>query len=165
MASKKKYLKNLSSQMGYSLIELLVIISIMGVISTVSIASFVTFTNTQSLDGAASDVANYYTLARQRSLSQIKPSQCTAAESLNGYKVVINTVASTYQFSGMCGASVYIIGQKKLPPNITFANTSPPNVIFNVPNANVDTQKTITINGFGKTKKIIIDSSGSISQQ
>jgi prepilin-type N-terminal cleavage/methylation domain-containing protein len=160
---KKKHLRNLSSRRGYTFIELLVAISIMGIISTVGIASFVNYNDKQVMEGTASDVANFYILARQRAISQVKPDQCSTTDSLSGYRVVLNTSTSTYQLSVVCGASSYIVEQKKLPSNVTFVTTSPTTVFFNVPNANVDTQKTVSIYGYGKTKKVVIDPSGSIS--
>lgn len=153
------YKKNL----GFSLIELLVVISILALISVAGVASFVSFNNRQVIDGAVSDVANFYILGRQRALSQVRPEQCASTDSLRGYQVVVSTSQQTYQLNGLCGNNSYVVSQKTLPPNVSFDNTSPTSVVFNVPSANTASQATVTINGYGKSNRIIIESSGAIS--
>jgi prepilin-type N-terminal cleavage/methylation domain-containing protein len=150
---------------GYSLIELLVVIAIMGVIGTVSIASFTKFNDVQVIEGAASDVSSMYNLGRQRALSQIKPTQCTVTQSLKGYQVVLNTLSGSYQLNALCGASNFTLIQKKLPTGVTFAGTSPTTVTFLVPSATVSNTGTITLNGYGKTKRVVISPVGTISEQ
>jgi prepilin-type N-terminal cleavage/methylation domain-containing protein len=150
---------------GYSLIELLVVIAILGIIGVVSIASFVKFNDRQITQASASDVAGFYNLARQRALSQIKPSQCTAAQSLRGYQVVLDTLTGSYQLNGLCGAASYTLAQKTLPSGVTFANTSPTTIMFTVPGGVPMTAGIVTINGNGKTQTITISSSGTISLQ
>jgi prepilin-type N-terminal cleavage/methylation domain-containing protein len=160
---KNSILKNFTT--GYSLIELLVVIAIMAIIGTVSIASFTKFNDRQVVEGATSDVASVYNLARQRALSQIKPTQCLAAQSLRGFQVQLNTLSGTYQLNALCGNANFTLTQKTLPTGVTFASTSPTNVIFNVPSATVSTQGVVTINGYGKTKTITINTSGILSVQ
>jgi len=150
---------------GYSLVELLVVISILGVIGTVSIASFVKFNDRQVVEGAVADVSSFYNLARQRALSQIRPTQCLANQSLRGYQVVLNTLSGSYQLNGLCGNSNYTISQKTLPTGVTFATTSPTSITFTVPAGVPTGSGIVTINGYGKTKTITINSSGIISLQ
>lgn len=157
------FISHLSSQKGYSFIELLVVFSIIGILSTIGIASFVNFNNSKSLDGAASDVSNTLTLARQRALSQIKPTSCNANQSLGGYEVRFSTAASTYEIYALCASNRTQISSKKLPPGVTFDPTTPSTILFIVPNATIDRTATARINGFGKNKRVIVDPSGTIS--
>jgi prepilin-type N-terminal cleavage/methylation domain-containing protein len=160
---KKKLSQSLNK--GYTFIELLVVFSIIGVIGVISIASFVSYNNSQAIDGAASDIASMLTGARQGALSQIKPSQCTSAQTLSGYRVLINRATGTYQTDALCGALIVPGTSKRLPAQISFATSTPPTITFQVPNATISAPVTITINGFSKTKNIRIDKTGTIAIQ
>lgn len=154
-----------SLQRGYTFIELLVVFSIMGVIGMFGMASFVGFNNNQIVEEAASDVTSALTLARGRALSQIKPSTCTAVQVLTGYRVAINIAARTYRVEALCGSQVVPITTKSLPSQIGFDPSSPSSVVFSVPGGIVSSPSVVMINGFGKTKQIIIDSAGTISRR
>lgn len=155
----------MKSQAGYSFIELLVVFSIMGIIGAIGMASFVSFGNAQAVDGAASEISNSLTIARQRALSQIKPSTCTAVQTLAGYRVALNIAAGTYRVEAVCGALTVPVSTKNLPPQVSFDPGSTPTVFFNVPNGTAAAPGAITINGFGKTKQITVTSEGIISEQ
>lgn len=150
-------------QKGYTLIELIVVISLIGIITTIGIASFVSFSNSQAVESATSDVSNAYITARQRALAQIKPPQCTAAQSLRGYQVTLNTVTRTYTVQALCGAAIVHLSSKTLPPQVNFVAGSPLITVFRVPNAIVGTPGIVQISGYGITKSIRIDGNGSIS--
>lgn len=148
---------------GYTFIELLVVFSIIGVVSALGIASFVNFSNTQSVEGAASDVVALVTTARQRSLSQIKPEDCAANESLRAYRVRISSLSGSYGLEAVCGDRLVSISSKQLPPQVRFSSETPQVISFSVPNATVEQKAVAQITGFGKTKTITIDGTGSIS--
>ena len=59
---------------GFTLIELMVVFSILAVLSTIGVAAFVSFSRTQTLNAAASDIKSMLNLAKSRAYSQVKPS-------------------------------------------------------------------------------------------
>lgn len=156
--------KGISMQRGYTFIELLVVFSIMGIVGVIGMASFVGFNNNQIVESATSEVSNSLTIARQRALSQIKPPTCTSAQVLRGYRVFITVVTRTYRVEALCGTQVIPISTKQLPAQISFDTSTPTSILFVVPNGTASPPGTITLNGYGKTKQIIVDSSGTISQ-
>jgi prepilin-type N-terminal cleavage/methylation domain-containing protein len=160
----KEQKRKFSISRGYTFIELLVVFSIMGIVSMIGMASFISFNNAQAVDGAASGVTNALTIARERALSQIKPSSCTTTRVLIGYRVVFVISTGVYRVEALCGAMVVLVSTKNLPPQVSFAPTSPASVLFAVPNATVNAPGTITINGFGKTKQIVVAGTGTIMQ-
>lgn len=161
---QKNLFKPFTSQRGYTFIELLIVFSIMGIVGVVGMASFVSFNNSQIVDSAANELSNSLTVARQRALSQIKPPTCTTAQVLRGYRVFITVVTRTYRVEALCGTQVIPISTKQLPSQITFDTSTPTSILFVVPNGTASPPGTITISGYGKTKQIIVDSSGTISQ-
>lgn len=155
----------LSLQKGYTFIELLVVFSIIAIISGASIAAFVNFGNTQAVDTTAEEIASVVTSARQQAVSQIKPSQCTATQSLSRYSVVIDKAASTYNVEANCGGQNVQVTTRRLPSQMTFTQDTPSRVEFILPNASVSQPASIKVTGFGKTKSVNIDRTGAIAVQ
>src|SRR5476651_1396207 len=71
---------------GFTIIELLIVISIMMVISVVSIASFSSYNTTQKLTTTTLSLKNMLQYAKSQSLSQVNT--CPAGQTLTGYKVL-----------------------------------------------------------------------------
>lgn len=76
-----------SNTQGFTLIELIVVFSVMAVLSTVGIASFVSYTNSQKLRNAVLDIKTSLQNARSQALSQTQNSACTGT--IQGYEVRI----------------------------------------------------------------------------
>jgi len=147
---------------GFTFIELLAIFSIIAVLSTFGFVSYTSYTNSQVVQSAATDVFSFYNSAKSESLSQVKPTQC-GAQILAGYKIVI-TMPTQYKLYVVCGANTYIIASKNLPTGISFGTGSTQSVQFNIitGTSNIGT---ITITGFGKSHSININASSEISLQ
>lgn len=94
-----------SLQKGYTLVELIVVFSLVVIISGAGFASFSTYTQHQSVDQAAADVKLAFNKARFDALSQVKPaSVCTDPDTLLGYKVIFPD-DHTYSIVADCQAS------------------------------------------------------------
>lgn len=110
---------------GFTLIELIVVVSILVILSTLGIAAFVNYSRMQSLNTAASDVAVMLQTARSRAQSQVKPASgvCLSLP-LDGYKVTFSPTERTYKLEVVCGGNPLspAVETKSLPQNITFAN-------------------------------------------
>lgn len=155
-------LKNiLKFKEGFTLIELIVVISVAAVISVIGIVSFVSYNQTQSLNTAASDIANMFSLAKSRAASGVKPTTPLCSDqTLNGYQISISVANSTYQLDAICPLGSSNILTSKLPNNINFNSANPATFTFPVLTGGFSGEGTIFLVGFGKTKSITIDSLG-----
>ena len=157
---------------GFSLIELLVVISIIGVVFTAGIVSFVSYGRKQAVNSATLDVVTNLNIAKSQARNQVKPSECNN-NIFQGYQVYIDD-SNTYVLSAMCGGSSYATKTYKISPDsakkITF---SPPSlaktflfrplsgvVAFNTTSGN---QSTIVVSGYGQTRTITIYDNGNIT--
>ena len=83
------------SQHGFTLLELLIVFSIMVILSAVGIASFVSYSRSQSVDTAMREFKTLLFSARSRAQSQLRDSSCFSAGFtgsgyvLQGYRVII----------------------------------------------------------------------------
>lgn len=83
--------KDSYSSFGFTVIELLVVFSILAILSTIGIASFSSYANSQKLRSATLDISTMLQQARSQSQTQVKPNSCDVFE---GYKVQICCVPS-----------------------------------------------------------------------
>lgn len=79
---------------GFTLIELMVVFSIMTILSAVGIAGYVNYSHSQEIDTAAKDFRGLLFTARSRAQSQLRDSSCYSSGftgqgyELKGYQVV-----------------------------------------------------------------------------
>lgn len=165
---RKAVLLNLRNK-GFTLIELIVVFSVIAIISTIGVAAFVGYSRTQTLNQASIDLSTYLSTAKSRASSQIKPAaQCTSSTALDGYSVSINIVASSYSLNVVCSGSTFALTTVKLPTGVTFnsATDTPPtttaNVFFAILNSSVTGTGNIVLSGFSQTKIITVNSLGVI---
>jgi len=118
-------------QKGFTLIELMVTISIAAVLGTLSIAGFNTFNQSQMLRTSADDVVTMLNLAKSRAQSQIKIGASCASNPLEGYRVDISIAGGSYTLSSVCGTP-NSLQAKSLPQNIEFDSASPASFFFPV---------------------------------
>lgn len=157
------------SKKGFTLIELIVVFSVIAIISTIGVAAFVGYSRTQALNQASIDLSTYLSTAKSRASSQIKPSaQCNDTTILDGYSVSVNIIANTYSLNVVCSGATFALTTVKLPNGITFnsGSATPPTtttgVFFAILNSSVTGTGNIVLTGYGQTKTITIDSLGVI---
>lgn len=157
---------------GFTLIELVVVLSVIAILSTVGIAAFVSYSRTQTLNTAVLDLVSMLNVAKSRSMSQVKPAGVTCAK-LDGYKMTIcrggcTESNQTYEFRVICqGNESNSLETKSLPKGINFDSSRETSFFFPVLTGGVDGATaigtTITLNGYGdQTKTITIYSDGRI---
>jgi prepilin-type N-terminal cleavage/methylation domain-containing protein len=161
---------------GFTLIEIMVVVGTLGVLSTIGVASFVSYSRTQAMNAATFDVITSINLAKSRARTQYKPSSGSCNSSvLDGYLVrIVDDI--TYSLEVSCEGSTYPTpdGTKVLPNNssgrnITFSAASRNKVfLFKVLSGSVQmpgglANDTIVINGYGITKTVTISSNGKIA--
>ncbi len=150
---------------GFTLIELMVVLSVTAVLGTLGIAGFVNYNQVQTLQVSANDLATTLNVARSRALSQVKGSSCSA-KILEGYTVDIS-IPKSYTLSSRCSGVTSNLDTKTLPQNVSFKSpdTSPTSFFFPVLSGGVQTGGNIVITGFGRDKIITVNSLGGVSIQ
>ncbi len=148
---------------GFTLIELSIVISILAVLTTAGLAAFVNFSRSQSLQSAAHELSTTLNLAKSRSLSQAKPTDC-GLEFLDGYKVLIDKASSSYELVAVCsGENFYIQGRVNFPTNVTVSSyTTSLSFFFPVISGGVvgSGKVVLSLSDSSQERTIIVDSNG-----
>ncbi len=111
------------TQRGFTLIELVVVFTIMAILSTLAIASFVSYGRSQSLEKNAQDVYTTLITARSKAQTQVKPSGCTDSDTLAGYRVDFTDIRD-YSLRALCGEKAVLISANHLSSDTRFANVT-----------------------------------------
>lgn len=160
---------------GFTLIETLVVISVITALSAVGLGSFLSYNRTQSLQQAAQDLKTTIERARANSLARIKPTgtgQCTTSESLYSYRIdtCTNCATYTYKMAVVCGSGAprtIDILTKKLSSTMSITSTSCSSLAFNVLSNIVvcnsgSLPATIVLSGYNDTRTITVDIGGNV---
>ena len=152
---------------GFTLIELMVVISITAILGALGIAGFSSYSQAQVIQTATNEVTTMLNLAKSRSQSQIKlGSACDSdLKILKGYSVDISGNSYTLTSHCLIGMSelTSIIQSKTLPRNVSFTSSTSPSFFFPVQKGGVEPAGQIVIASGGNTKTISMDSLGGIS--
>ena len=156
---------NVSSQFlkikGFTLIELIVVFSILSILSAMGLASFATYSRIQAVTNERNNLILTLNTAKARAQSQVKPSSCST-QTLNGYQVFINTTNNTYTLRAICSTSIVDISTTRLASNVTFQSASPTTYFFPVLTGGV-TGGTIVITGYSIVQTINVNTNGTIN--
>jgi prepilin-type N-terminal cleavage/methylation domain-containing protein len=105
----KSQIPNPKSQEGFTLIELVVVFTVIAILSTIGTVSFVSYSRSQTLNQAANDLMQTLNTAKSLSGSQLKilskngiSWQCQDSQTLNGYGVLISTTNRYYSLYIEC---------------------------------------------------------------
>lgn len=136
--------KKLAHSRGYTLIELLIVMAIMGILFTVGYLSFQDYSRRQSLIAAGRGIRVDIKAAVESAVAGNKPSTCSNV--LNAYQFWV-TSTTTYEIDARCSLGNVVIKQVTIPAGLTIStpNTNP--VIFKVlaQGTNIPTGSTISI--------------------
>lgn len=148
---------------GFTLIELIVVFSVIAILSTIGIAAFVNYGKVQNLSGAVSNFSSTLNDAKSRALSQVKPQECTG-QALSGYQVDILS-STVYTLSVICQGQ-HTLKTVTLPSNILFnlnvGQTTTTSIFFPIISSGVTGSGVIVITGFGQSKTVTVDNIGNI---
>lgn len=132
---------------GFTLIELIVVFSLMTILSSAGIAAFVNYSRSQQVATSIADIKTTLGTARSRALSQLKVGTCGSSSSLQlqGYEVLFccsfagcptclrdgNNNTPDYEMNIVCansdgsGLTRELTYSKKFPdPGVSVANSS-----------------------------------------
>ena len=153
---------------GYTLIEILVVLTVIGILFSVGYVGYRDFSRRQSLAGAAKIVQGDLRKAQQNALSGIKPggAACLGTNTLDGYYFRV-TSGSTYEIGAACSGGNVVTDTVSIPENITISIPSPNPIIFKVlgTGTNISTGDalvTLTQGATNDTQTILIGSGGDV---
>jgi len=149
------------SMKGYTLIEILVVLTVIGILFGAGFVGYRDFSRRQALAGAVKLVNGDLRMAQQNALSGNKPTgaACGGTQTLSGY--YFRVVSTTrYQVQAFCSGGSITISDVNMPPNITISTPSPNPILFkvlgmgtNIPSGG--TSITLTQGFTGQTPQVI----------
>jgi len=152
-----------NTEHAYTLIEILVSLTIIGLIFGVGYISFREFARRQALAGAARSLRGNLRLAQEQALAGKKPIGCTV---LDGYR--FSTVSeSVYSIMAGCSNGNFSIGKNSVsfPIGVTM-NPVPGDILFKVLGQGTDLGSDVEVNLVqevtGNTIKVTITTGGEI---
>lgn len=169
----------IKNQAGFTVIELIVVFSIIAILSVIGVASFVSYSRVQILESASQDLLSTLLTAKSRAISQVKPTaqipQCNDSAILNGYKVILCPTSSSdvlcdspnsFVLAVTCSTQSYKLKSSTFPKNVTYSPVpSTLSFFFPVISSGVTGSGTITLSAYGNTKTIVVDPIGGIQTQ
>jgi len=151
---------------GFSLIELLIVVSIISILSVIGVASYINFSRSQTVTQAARKIVQDMRLAQSLAMNNQKPEAgfCdNDCQTLDGYTFSLDN--GSYTLFANCINPVENCAPIKLETLTGFTFDGFTTVKFKVLRRGVeftDEKKTLTVTAFGKGKKIIVDDGGSV---
>lgn len=155
--------ESIMAKHGYTLIELLIVFSIIGILLGVGIVAYNDFNKRQTLKGAALTLKNDLRAAQNKALAGEKPpGGCTV---LDGYEV--GFTATGYSFRAKCspGPSYGTATTVNLPTGVNLTISPAGSVLFKVLSQGVDAGRTICLSGFNRTYKLSVTTSGELKDE
>lgn len=160
---------------GFTLIELLVVFSIIAFVSTMGFASFVSYSNQQTLLTAYQEARTEVQAARSQTISQAN--LCPANQTFGGYQVLFCCASGSgdplcpacisgdtqehYETNIYCGGAPISVRSKRFPSHITVGNTSTSRAFLFLPLTGLVTGSgQVAITGYGQTKTITVSNVG-----
>jgi prepilin-type N-terminal cleavage/methylation domain-containing protein len=130
---------HLTNKDGFTLIELVVAFSIMAVLSTIGVVSFVNYSRTQTLQQAVNDLTTALGTAKSMSVAQITTPnvgggdlKCFSGQSFGGYGITTTTGTNpnSYKLYIQCSGVKNYAVSTPLPKYISFSSSSTTSDVF-----------------------------------
>lgn len=150
-----------SKNHAYTLIELLIGISIISIIFSVGFASYRDFSRRQALTGVTKAIVSDLRLIQQKSLSGEKPDSCTT---LLGYQMDITSLTS-YDLVAVCLTNVVVKTVDLTEDEVTISSSVDPvqfKVLGQGTNLTSEAVITMTNSKMGKSSEVLVGIGGDI---
>lgn len=174
---------------GFTLIELLIIFATTAIISTIGVASFVTYSHLQSVINAQLDIKAMLEQARNQTSSQVNhPSSCltgqcscASGQTFGGYQVLFccaagnakplcpqNCIAGDtqehYEMDIICGGNSYAVQSKRFPTNVSIDdnNSSSRSFLFWPITGMISGSGKVVVTGYGSSRSVSVSNIGVI---
>ena len=110
---------------GFSLIELMIVVSLMGLLFVAGVANYRSFARRKILDSAVNLIRADLKLAQTSALSGVKPmtAECDSPNRLSGYALTF-TSSTTYQIEAYCTGSASPVVSKSVTTELPNAGVS-----------------------------------------
>jgi prepilin-type N-terminal cleavage/methylation domain-containing protein len=144
---------------GFTLIEIIVSVSLLLVLSGLFMASYSGFNNSQTVKQAASTLVLNLQAVRTNAAAGAKPALC---DTLTGY-IVKFPDSGSYTARALCqSGEVGATESYSLPTGVLFSPT-PASFTFYALNRGASAAQTMYLTGFGTTAAVFVDASGIVS--
>lgn len=155
-------LSKLKSSAGFTLVELMVTIVVMGIIFGTGIAAYINFNKTQTVKQAGLKLKNDLRSVQGKALSGERITGVTCTGVLDGYRFDYNTSGTSYSYYSSCSgpSDSRLSGTISLPTGVTFSNSG--TVFFKVLGQGVNAPATLCLSGFSKIYRLRVTLSGEI---
>lgn len=152
---------------GYTLIEILIVLTIVGLLFSVGYASYRDFSRRQTLAGVAKTLQGDLRKAQQNAMSGIKPTgnMCNDPNTLSGYSFDIYS-NGRYQINALCTGGAIVTNDITLSSDITIASSLDP-ILFKVLGSGTNIPEggaviTLTQISTGNTQTVLVGTGGDV---
>lgn len=169
---KKKNVRLLNRQ-GFTLIELIIVVTVILVISVVTLLNYNSYTDRQRVKQAGLTLRSDLRLAQTKATSGQKPFICDATTTLESYTITFSDcggLGACYEILPVCTQSGTLVDTSGdvtrvfLPSSVRFQMSYAPISFFPVTGVTDLTEdRLIVLTGAGVTYSVVISTSGSIS--
>lgn len=127
-----------NSKLGFTLLEILIVFSIMSLLAGLGFAGFVSYSRKQALDQAAFDVKAGIEQAKQAAVSRVKPPAgftgsldryrivfCNASAAPNTTSCLVDPANNLYEIDALSESTITNLASKKRPSTVTVTTSGP----------------------------------------
>lgn len=163
-----------TKQHGFTLIEMMITITILGILLAIAVPSFTDWLNRKRIDGVANEFASLIQLARSESTKQNKKIYIQATRSATDWSLMATTTSATCTALDACDLRSMRLAQYSriaisdwvaaskigISPNLNGAHISPIDSLFSFNPASTTDAQSVTFETTGYQLRVLISRTG-----